>query len=267
MSNAARRVYLHARPTVDDRATFARHCPQFEVPDTVLLGCFLAGTDRIHVLRIDRPELASGMAVTAAHEMLHAVHAGLTRNERRAVDAMTAKFYATSNDTSLRDALAKYPKREQAGELHSRLGTEVADLSPKLERYYARFFRHRDVVVAASAAYEHVFDDLEAQLTQLDGEITQLQARVTELGQEADTAGAEAQRLTDEIDQLRADGRIAASNDLVDAQNQAVVTADALVDEHNALVSTANERIEAYNALVLTNQQLIDSLKPLSPTP
>ncbi|HEX5588020.1 MAG TPA: hypothetical protein VFZ17_11990 [Acidimicrobiia bacterium] len=266
MTPAAQRVYLAARPTVDDRATFADHCPVFEAPDTVVLGCFVPNRDRIHVLRIDRPELASGMAVTAAHEMLHAVYARLPREERRTVDAMTAKFYASSSGASLRDALTDYPPRERAGERHSRLGTEVAHLPPKLERYYGKYFRHRAVVVAASAAYEHVFDDLESQLTALDAEITTLQSEVDELGDQADAAGAEAQRLADEIDHLRADGRIAASNDLVDPQNRAVETANALVDQHNALVSEANARIDAYNALVLTNQQLIDSVKPLGST-
>jgi hypothetical protein len=197
MTAAARRVYLTTRPTVDDRVAFARHCPLFEAPNTVLLGCFVPRSDRIHVLRIDRPELVTGMAVTAAHEMLHAVYAGLSRDERRKVDALTAKFYAGSTDDTLREALAAYPKHKRPGERHSRLGTEVPDLTPKLERYYAAFFRHRDVVVAASAAYERVFDDLATQLSKLDEEITALDARATELGHQADAFGAEAQRLAD----------------------------------------------------------------------
>ena len=119
---------------------------------------------------------------------------------------MTARFYASSTDTELGDELADYPARERAGERHSRLGTEVADLPPKLERYYGRYFRDRAVVVSASEAYERVFATLATELTTLDAEITSMQARVEELGRQADAAGAEAQRLADEIDQLRTEG-------------------------------------------------------------
>ena len=264
MSRRARRLYVSTRPTVDDRATFADHCPDLEAPDTYLLGCYRSARGRIHLLRIDRPELTSGMTVTAAHEMLHAVYASLGHEERQRVDGLTKKAFAKLDDPRLHAVIATYPAREVASELHSRLGTEVAGLPPALERYYATYFRDRSVVVAASSAYRHVFDDLETQIADVENQIEPTLLQLKDLQPQLDAARAEADRLGAEIDRLRSQGQVAESNALVDTQNTAVDQANVLVDEYNALVTRHNELVASYNALLLTNQQLVESLKPVA---
>ncbi len=86
------------------------------------------------------------MPVTAAHEMLHAAYAELAPGQRRRVDQLLDQAFEASADQRLRDTLAEYADAEPGqrhNELHSILPTEVAELSPPLERYYQRYFEDR----------------------------------------------------------------------------------------------------------------------------
>ena len=257
----ARALFASNSPRIDDKRRFTRDCPIPESPGTFVLGC--QGNGRIYLLRVDRPDLAVIMTVTAAHEMLHAAYSRLDPAERRRIDRLTEAAFAASTDPRLRDLVAEYDTfepGERSNELHSLLGTEVATLSRPLERYYRRYFRDRTRVVDLFTGYQSVFDTLKAQYDQLKSEVDGLEGQLNGLSAQRDAAAGEADRLTAEIESLRSEGRIEESNGLVGAQNAAVNRARALADQFNGLVDTYNAKVDALNALAIAGQQLDDAV-------
>jgi hypothetical protein len=268
MTPDARALFAANSPRIVDKRRFVRDCPIPESVGTFILGC--QGNGRIVVLRVDRPDLAQIMTVTAAHELLHAAYSRLDPAERRRVDRLTKEAFAASTDQRLRDLVAEYETFEpgqRSNELHSLLGTEVAMLSRPLERYYRRYFRDRRVVVDAFAGYRGVFDTLKAQYDQLKREVDALEAQLNDLSAQRDAAGGEADRLAAEIDSLRSQGRIEESNGLVGAQNTAVNRARAIADQFNGFVDEYNAKVEALNALAIAGQQLDDAIRTTAAAP
>lgn len=261
MTPDARALFALNAPRIDDKRRFAKDCPIPDSQGTFVLGC--QGNDRIFLLRVDRPDLAQIMPVTAAHEVLHAAYARLGPAERRRIDRLIDESFASSTDQRLRDLVTEYDKLEPGerhNELHSLLGTEATTLSRPLERYYRRYFRDRTRVVEAFNGYQNVFDALQAQYEQLKSEVDGLDAQLQDLSSQLDAAGGEADRLVGQIESLRSQGRIEESNRLVGAQNAAVNRASALADQYNGLVDQYNAKVDALNALAIAGQQLDDAL-------
>jgi len=249
MSRRARELYAANNPAIEEKGAFASDCPLPEADEAFVLGCYDSFTHAIAVLRIDRVDIIGGMPVTAAHEMLHAANDGLTPRKREQVDTMVDEFVFTTPQPQLADSLSLYSESERSDELHSILGTEIRTLSPDLERYYARYFDDRSVVVTLSEGFARVFDDLENRYDQLDTELNALEGQIESVESQAVAAGNEADRLSAEIDSLLAQGRIDESNALVGPQNAAVDRANSLVGQYNALVSQYNAKVSELNAI------------------
>ncbi len=257
MTRQARELFGSNAPKVVDKVEFQRDCPTKQDQFTYVLGC--QGDSRIYLLRVDRPDLAAIMPVTAAHEMLHAAYAELAPGERRRIDRLLDQAFEGTSDQRLRDTLAQYAKAEPGqrhNELHSILPTEVTDLGPALERYFRRYFTDRGAIVSAFAGYQGVFDTLQAQYDQLSAEVAALDAQLRELEPRAEAAGTEADRLASEIEGLRRQGRFDESNRLVDPQNGAVDEANALAAQYNDLVAQYNAKVAALNALAITAREI-----------
>jgi hypothetical protein len=250
MTRAARQVLGRTRPRLDGKVEFARNCALADAEDDLVLGCYTGGT--VHVLRVDRADLAPVMTVATAHEMLHAAYADLSPTTRHRIDALLDVEFAMLDDPLVKEQIEAYDvsdPTERHNELHSILGTEVRVLGPELERYYARYFRDRTRVVEANERYLAVFRPVRARFTELRDEIDARKGRLDELSARIDDAAARADNLSSEIEARRAQGRIAESNDLVDGQNAAASEGNALIDEYNTLVEEFNARVDEYNAL------------------
>jgi hypothetical protein len=267
MTRAARTIVASVTASVDDRSQFVNDCRVREVPNSVVLGCF--GHATLRVLRVDRPDLAPVMVVSAAHEMLHGAYLQLGRRERRRVDAELERAYSTIDDPELSDLVAEYAKREPGqrdNELHSLLGTQVRNLSPQLERYYRHYFRDRQSVVGAFESYHQIFTALEQRHDVLQAQLDALDAQLGDLRPRYDDAKAREADLRGQIEALRAQGRIAESNDLVAAQNAAVDEVNALVDQGVALEDQYDAVVTEYNAVVANAHELYDAISATPPT-
>lgn len=218
LSEQGKKIFYRADPEVTaDRAQLAQQC-RISDETTIELGCYIS-TNKIYLLEIQQPELADEMAVTAAHEMLHAAYDRLGRSERQAINDELERFYTTIADPKLKQRLAVYAKLDagdQLNELHSILPTERATLSPQLERYYDQYFTDRQVVVAANARFNQTFDGLKAQIDALDTDIKATKARMNA--------------------QL-ARGQVAAYNAQVPIVNSKINTYNDKVDQYNRYAS------------------------------
>lgn len=264
MTGLGRSHFYGGLPSVETGTSFTTDCPVTDDPGAQVLGCFHDG--RIFLLDVTRPEVARIVAVTAAHEMLHAVYDALDRDERASVDAMTSKFFDTTTDARLRRVVGHYDARapeNRGNELHSLVPTQVTTMSPELDAYYTAFFRDRTAVLAAYQSYIGVFDALLARSDALRVAIGDLRARIDELRAQSDAATREANQVALQIDSLRAQGRLAEANALVPGQNDVVRRAQALNAEGNRLVGDYNARVDELNAIVRELGGLQSALRPL----
>lgn len=267
LSPDGERIFYAAHPRILDKAEFDTACPN-DSEFTVVLGCYHRGT--ISVLRVDRPDLAPVMTVTAVHEMLHAAYADLPKDERARIDAQVQEFYAGLNDPEIRDVVGQYDRREpgqRANELHSILPTEVASLSPPLERYFRRYFADRSRVVQAHDGYAAVFRNLERRVADLHAQIGELKRQLETIEGRMNADRRELESLNARLDRLRAQGDIAEYNSLVPRQNALVSSYNGMVDQFNNLVDRHNARVDEVNALALQQDELVTSLgsKPSLP--
>jgi len=179
MTSLGRRIFYASLPGIDDADDLNRNCSGIETT-MIILGCYANG--RIHVFNVRDNRIADAKYVTSAHEMLHAAYVRLPKREREMVNRLLDEEYeyAGGND-ELRDVMAEYARVEpeqRYNELHSILGTEYAELSPELERYYARYFIDQRKIVDMAIQYRKVFKNLESEQAGLKIQLDRLAAEI-----------------------------------------------------------------------------------------
>jgi hypothetical protein len=256
MSETGRRIFLASTPELDDAENFNTHCP---VDEQIVLGCYAAR--EIYLFRVTDERLQGTNEVTAAHEMLHAAYDRLPDSERTRIDRLIGAFVETlPDDHPLFTVMESYPSDAHADELHSRLGTEIAELTPELENYFGRYFDDRSLVLA--------------QHTQSTAAIDAANARIAELTAELDALGVdiETRRANWEADSAELDADIERYNNAGwtptsdreyrelqarwDAREAARVALVADIDRYNSLVAELNELSAASDELY----QKLDSM-------
>ena len=249
MSETGRRIFFASTPELDDAEDFNTHCP---VDEQIVLGCYAAR--EIYLFRVTDERLQGTNEVTAAHEMLHAAYERLPDSERSRIDALIDAFVdALADDHPLFTVMASYPEASHADELHSRLGTEITELTPALESYFARYFDDRSLVLAQHARSTATLDAANARIAQLSAELDALGVDIESrrAAWEADSAELDA-----DIERYNAAGWTPTSDreyrelqarwDAREAERLALV---ADIDRYNALVAELNELSAASNEL------------------
>lgn len=267
--------YLYvAQPLVESKASFGTVC-QNQDPTTAVLGCYV--NDRIYVYDVTDERLKGVKAVTAAHEMLHAVYARLSDSEKKRVNSMVETAYASVKDQDdLRARMAVYAKTEPGerdNELHSVLGTEVGSLPTELENYYKQYFQDRQESVRAHAAYQSVFTTIQDKAKQLEAELTHLQSDIESSKQqyEQHLAATNAQ-ISSFNARAREGGGFASEGEFTRTRLQLVAAVDELSQERatiNAMIETfnaKNSQLAQLDTQVQELNQSIDSSLPTVPT-
>ena len=146
------------------------------------LGCYLPASSSIYLYDITDDRLDGMEEVIAAHEMLHAAWARMSPDDLAVVspllEAQAQSMAADPEFAARMEFYARSEPGERLNELHSILGTEVAELDPVLEAHYAELFRDRQALVALHTASNQVFVDLENQATALVAELDALSASI-----------------------------------------------------------------------------------------
>ena len=154
-------TFYATKPAVLDSKDFNGQCPRQETGSPIL-GCYTT-EDRIYVFNVNNAELDGIQEVTAAHEMLHAAWRRMDVAEQKRMGDLLTAAYEKNATKELRDRMAYYQRTEPdaiTNELHSILGTEVPNLGPELETYYAQYFQDRQAVLNLHAKYNTVYTNL-----------------------------------------------------------------------------------------------------------
>lgn len=259
MLASTRRVFYAQNPEQQSKALFAHSCTSSE--QTIVLGCYIANQG-IYLLSVDDPRLAGVEEVTAAHETLHAAYDRLSSSERKRVNALLEKQYTTLNNDRIKKNIGQYQKdgADVVNEMHSILGTEVQDLSPELEAYYARYFSNRKAIVAFSDKYEEAFTSRKELVTSYDKQLGSLKDSIDQ--KQTDLESLQ-RALTDErtqLDTLAKTNQIAAYNTGVDSFNAKVRDYNAGVGQLKSLITKYNDLVTTRNAVALETQSLVESI-------
>lgn len=252
-------LILHAsHPSLESRDSFNTFCDSHDEQISIL-GCY---TDRkIYIYNIEESELSGIKESTLAHELLHAVWARTPSAERDYISRLLAEVY---NQEAYHDQLAEdletYDDAERVEELHSRVGTEIADLPAELESHYAKYFKNQDKVVDFYENYITPFRELSEEIDALSVELEKLNQEIEE---KTKSYYADAEKLSAEIDEFnncaRTSGCFATEyafnvrrNQLLASQSEVESTYDKL----NNMINDYNKLVKEYNANIIRGETL-----------
>jgi hypothetical protein len=174
-------LFLASRPEVSTAKKFNDVCANHEEGSGVL-GCYLPTPKTITLFDVVDPRLDGIEEVVASHEMLHAAWDRMSEQQRNDLAPLLEAEFAKQSDNQDLIARMEFYERNEPGErlneLHSILGTEVAKLSPALEKYYSAYFSDRQALVALHVKSNGVFVDLEARSAALVAELDQLKSSI-----------------------------------------------------------------------------------------
>lgn len=251
LTDHGRFLYYASRPEVSSAEVFATECPKDEDEQQFgILGCYVPADKAIFLFDVTDERLDGAEEVVAAHEMLHAAWDRMSDDEREGLSTLLeAEYDKLSHDPRFSERMAFYARTEpgqRANELHSIIGTEVGEVSPELETYYARYFADRGIVTGLYSSSHAVFVELQARADALVAEMDTLR-----LSTEADYATYTADYDTLNADILafnaRADAGNFTSQAAFDRAKSALLARGEALDD---LYASITERVDRYNALV-----------------
>ena len=260
MNDTGKHLFYVYHPGLFDKANFAGKCSQDE--KSIVLGCY-ASHQGIYLYDVTDPRLNGVEEVTAAHEMLHVAYERLSPADRQEVDSMTAQAYANLHDERITKTINQYRKRDASvvpNELHSILATEVRELPPNLESYYARYFNDRKAVIVYSEKYEAEFTSRQEKVSGYDSKLTNLKSEIegmeVRLKSQLQSLNTERARM----DALSRDKQYEEYNAAVPGFNQAVRDYNAKVSRVQKLIDEYNKTVKARNALATEENELYKAI-------
>jgi hypothetical protein len=261
MTEVGRRHFYVQHPELNSREDFNKNCTDSEF--SIVLGCYVQGIG-IYIYDVEDPRLNGIKEVTAAHEMLHVVYERLGNEEKNRLESqLTAVYEALPNEHRLHRVIELYRNKDPAvvpNELHSILGTEIADLTPELENHYARYFSDRKAVVAFSDQYEAVFTARKQKIAEYDSRLAQLQSQIDSLQSQIES---QQQNLASErirLDNLRSRGSVEEYNAAVPGYNALVQSYNTSVNNTQVLIDTFNTVVAQRNAIVVEENDLVRAI-------
>jgi hypothetical protein len=249
MSFEGRKVFYLATPTIEAQKVVLKLCTSSDAEKTITMGCYVSGKG-IFIQKVTDERLAGTMQVTAAHEMLHAVyHEHLSSSERAEIDRELLQAFDSLNNPRLKKLIQIYRDRTPShvsSELHSFLGTEVANLGPKLEQHYGKYFVDRATLVAMAQQKNQLFAGIENKVGGIDQQLKTLKAQIN--GRERTLQEMSAAMRSNPVTE--------------DQQRLYKAHVQALHEETDYY----NELVNKYNGLSSEGSSLNDSLQNLSST-
>ena len=272
MTSQARTTFYASHPELDDATAFNKACGKSE-QGAAVLGCYTGL--KIYIYNVTDAQLDGIHEVTAAHEMLHAAYARMSTSEKQQVDTLLEQEYATlSKDPAFADRMALYARTEPGerdNELHSIIGTEVASISPELEKHYAQYFTDRQAVVKLHDAYASVFTKLQTEAAQLSDQMTQLEAAIKTRSSSYESASEQLNADISAFNQRASSGQFDSSSQF-DSERAALVARVRQLGAERAAINDMivryNELVKQSNAIATQTEQLNQSINSnLAPAP
>jgi hypothetical protein len=272
MSEYGTFIYFASRPVLDGTQKFNDLCGRQE-QTTSILGCF--SDNKIYLYDVTDEKLDGIREVTAAHELLHAVYIRMDDDEKTSINRLLQAEYEKIKDDSEISSLVEYYDRTEPGqrynELHSVIGTKVADIGPELDAHYNKYFSDRSRTLELNEKYSAVFEKVQKQAEAVAEELNQLSSKISS----SSTSYNEEIKV---LNQRIADFNARANSGDFTSQAQFYSERSALTTsvnnmaakriEINETIALFNSKLEDYNALATESKELFESIdSSLAPAP
>ena len=252
---------------------FNGSCQQQAETNNPILGCYSA--QRIFVFDVTNQKLNGIEETTAAHEVLHAAYERLKASERAELDIELRRVYELNKTPELEERMAYYQKTEpgeENNELHSILGSEIANVGEVLEQHFGRYFTNRANLLNYYNSYSSVFKSVSTQLKTLEQSINQSSNSVNARVESYNRSAQQLQVDADEFEAANQRGDFASASEFNRARAQLVIKQNQLESEResiNSEIARINQLRDQYNALVADyndlNTSINSSLVPAAP--
>jgi hypothetical protein len=235
--------YINHPQIVSGVTSFRQDCP--DATRTIVLGCYHPDQNGIYIYAVNDALLYGVQQVTAAHEVLHAVYARLSSQDRQNLNSELEDYY--KNDLTDQRVLAEVKLYQQTepddvmDEMSCTFGTEIAALPPALEAYYQHYFTNRQAIVNFEQSYQNEFTSRENIVNADDAQLSQLK---TSINAQEDSLGAQSSQINSDRARLNAER----SNP--DLYNSEASSFNNEIDVYNAGVNKLRADISSYNDLV-----------------
>jgi hypothetical protein len=233
-------IFTSTEPELLTDAPFREACDDDEDSDDgegSTVGCYygIGDTGRIAIFQPSDPRLADQVAVTVAHEFLHAAYERIAPADRERLDELLdARWAELPENDPMRQTLELSVGENtdaQGTEEFAYLGSELADAGPELETYYAPYFRDRQAVVAFDAADDALWAGVDADYQAALDALTTADDAVA-----AETAELASGRITDPVQRSEAQAALTARQAEVDALQTELDRLDA---DYDALIDAS----------------------------
>jgi len=260
MTASARRLFYVYKPSLEERAEFNKSCGNQE--QTIVLGCYVQH-DGIYLYNISDPRLHGVIEVTAAHEMLHAQYGRLSGKEKARIDKLTLQVLGGLKDKRVLSTIENYRRSNNdvvPNELHSILATEVQNLPPELEQYYARYFSNRQAVVSLAHSYTGEFTRREQRVNEIDAKLKESKLQIDNYDKSLARQEASLNTQFKMMQRLKQSGQIEEYNNEVPMYNSSASEYNRDINRQRALVDEYNSMVEERNTLATEENQLIKAM-------
>lgn len=259
MNNYGRKLFYINDPQIQEKKIFYNSCKEAEA---VVLGCYKP-REGIFLLEVTDNRLAGVEEVTAAHEMLHAAYQRLNYKEKQEVNSLLTKTYNELDDENIKEKIGLYLESgaDTNNELHSILGTEVANLPTELEQYYSQYFTNRAGVVALSDKFENVFTSRRLRVDELDSQLSSIESQVKTNNQKLEELEQSINQEAARLEGLLAENKIEEYNQGVASYNNSLIPYRTLQSETRGLITEYKTILAERNKIAIEVQELS---KPLN---
>lgn len=261
------KIFRASQPALENQAEFNEHCDSHNAEVSVL-GCYT--NSRIYLYRAEQSELKGVQEATAAHELLHAVWARMSGDEKNEIGAELTNYYQQHQDQFGKE-MSLYDETQRLDELHSRVGTEATNLPTKLKDHYAQYFQDQEHVTSFYKTYNAQFKALKNQADQLLAEIQNLETEINKQTTEYNTRTAELQVKITEFNTCAQTADCFKSQAVFNARRQELLAEqqalEQLYNQINQETAVYNEKVTAYNNNVFHTKTLQNSINSNSQPP
>jgi len=251
-------------PNIENSSTFNQNCPNYDIEQSLVLGCYHAIQEGIFLLNVNDPQLNGVMQVTAAHEMLHAAYDRLNQNQKNNVDKMLMDFYTKDvHNPVIINEINIYKKTEPGSvlnEMHSTFGTEIVNLPADLNAYYSQYFYNRVKIADYAISYQGALLSKQSQVNSDDQQLSVLKAQIQSVEADLSAKLSSINSIEAQLNNLKDSGNTSAYNAGVPSYNNLVNQYNDEVDQLQVQINQYNSLVNQRNSLALTENQLYQAL-------
>ncbi len=271
MTNYARTIFYINNPQLLSQSLFAKQCPNVDVKQMAVLGCYHGNEGGIYLLSVTDPKLYGLEQVTAAHEMLHGIYSRLSTSARNNLDVMLENYYLHGlTNPRIKQEIALYKKTEPGAvfnEMNSTFGTECPVLPADLNAYYKQFFTNRQVVVSFDERYQGVLSSRQTLITNYDNQLKTLNSQITKLENTVTTEKYNLNKLYINLQQMQTTNsysynqQVPGYNQQVYVINNQIRQLQSLINQYNQIVIVRNKvanQLDGLEKQITGNYQVVN---------